>query len=250
MDYHLLFLIYYNAIVNNFEIVAYALLSGVLPALLWLWFWIKEDNLHPEPKKLIFLAFIMGAISVLAAIFIEQSIAAEFDGNALETIRYVLLAATEEIAKLVMVIIIALATKEMDEPIDAMIYCITVALGFAAFENFLFTFNHFHTGDVAKGIITGNMRFMGATLVHVVSSASIGFMIGLSLYKNILVKAIALVTGVILAVALHSAFNLSIIRVTVETDTLKIFAWVWGAIVVLLILFEEIKVVKPKSAEQ
>ena len=50
---------------------AYALLSGVLPALLWLWFWLKEDNLHPEPRKVIARTFISGAIAVIFALIFE-----------------------------------------------------------------------------------------------------------------------------------------------------------------------------------
>jgi RsiW-degrading membrane proteinase PrsW (M82 family) len=233
----------------NLETIGYALLSGILPALLWLWFWVKEDNLHPEPKKIIFLTFIAGAITVVVALVLEKFIADIFPGDLNSTTRYIFWSAAEEITKLLAVTAIALSSKEMDEPIDAMIYCITVALGFAAIENSLFIFTHLNIGDVTKGIIAGNMRFMGATLVHVVSSASIGFMIGLTLYKNIFLKSISITFGVILAITLHAAFNLSIIEVRVATDTLKIFGWVWGAIVILLILFEEIKVVKPRAPE-
>lgn len=230
----------------NFETIGYALLSGFLPALLWLWFWLKEDNLHPEPKKIVLLTFIAGSLSVIAALVIENFIANMFPGHASETTRYILWASAEEIIKLVAVTAVALSSIELDEPIDAMIYCITVALGFAALENALFIFSHIDTGNILKGIVTGNMRFIGATLVHVISTASIGFMIGLSMYKNYFVRMLSAIIGVILAITLHSAFNLSIIDLT-GTDILKVFGWVWGAIVILLILFEEIKIIKPNT---
>ncbi len=233
----------------NFESIAYALLLGVLPALLWLWFWVQEDNLHPEPRSILILTFVAGALTVIATIFIEHFISILFSGDALITTRYVLWAATEEISKLVTVIIIAMGSREMDEPIDAMIYCITAALGFAALENSLYIFTHLSNGDMTAGLISGNVRFMGATLLHVVSSASIGFMIGLAMYKNALIRTISLMVGVILATTLHTSFNLSIIGVKSDTEVLKIFGWVWGAIIILLILFEEIKIVKPKIPE-
>jgi RsiW-degrading membrane proteinase PrsW (M82 family) len=227
----------------NLEIVIYALLSGILPALLWLWFWLKEDNLDPEPRKIIALTFIAGMLSVIVALLLEKFISDIFSD---ESTRYIFWAAAEEIVKLIAVTIFAFNTKYFDEPIDALIYCITVAIGFAALENALFIFSHIDSGNITKGIISGNMRFIGATLVHVVSTASIGFMIGLSYYKGIIIKSISITIGVILAITLHSAFNLSIIRVTEASDTLKIFSWVWGAIIILLILFEEIKIIKPK----
>ena len=35
-----------------------ALTFGILPALLWLWFWLHEDRLHPEPRKTIMFMFL------------------------------------------------------------------------------------------------------------------------------------------------------------------------------------------------
>jgi RsiW-degrading membrane proteinase PrsW (M82 family) len=227
----------------NFTSIGYALLSGVLPALLWLWFWLKEDKLHPEPKSRVFGTFIAGGIMVLFAIVFEKFVG---DMIASTEYRYIAWAAIEELVKFAAVAIIALRSKDMDEPIDAMVYCITVALGFAALENTLFILSPLDAGDVTKTIITGNMRFVGATLVHIVSSASIGFMIGLTFYRRRITKIIFGFVGILIAITLHSAFNLSIINVS-TTSTLKVFAWVWCAIIILMILFEEIKVVKPKQ---
>lgn len=224
------------------DVILYSLLSGVLPALLWLWFWIKEDNLHPEPKKTIFSAFIAGGLSVVIALQIEKYIS---DIGFTTLSSYALWAAAEEIVKLIAVFIVAIGSKQIDEPIDIMIYCITVALGFSAIENALFIFSPIYQGNIANSIITGNLRFIGASLVHIVSSATIGFMIGLAFYRNIYWKIISATIGVILGIALHATFNLSIINTT-GTDTLRVFGWVWGAIVIILILFEEIKIIKPK----
>jgi RsiW-degrading membrane proteinase PrsW (M82 family) len=228
----------------NMTSVGYALLSGVLPALLWLWFWLKEDNLHPEPKGLIFGTFLAGCVAVFFAIFLEkfvQEIAMS------ESNRYIAWAAIEEIIKFLAVSIIALKSSELDEPIDAMLYCVTVAVGFAALENTFFILSPIHNGEVTKSIITGNMRFLGATLVHVVSSASIGFMIGLSFYKGVFLKIISIIVGIALAITLHSVFNLSIINATAE-NTLKAFGLVWCMVIILLILFEEVKGIKKPSA--
>lgn len=226
----------------DFTTIAYALLSGILPALLWLWFWLKEDNLHPEPRSTIIGSFISGMVVVVFAIFLEKFVA---DIISDETVRYILWASVEEIVKFIAVAVVALGTSNMDEPVDAMIYCITVALGFAAIENTLFILGQLNAGEITKGIITGNMRFIGATLVHIISSALIGLMIGISFYKDIFIKTISVITGVILAVTLHSAFNLSIINAT-GSNTLKIFGWVWCSVIILLIIFEEVKAIKPK----
>lgn len=228
----------------DFTTIVYSLLSGILPALLWLWFWLKEDNLHPEPRKIILGTFICGMLMVIVAIFLEK-FTSDLIQN--ESLRYIVWASVEELLKFLAVAIVALESRNLDEPIDAMIYCITVALGFAALENALFVFSQLSIGEISKSIITGNMRFIGATLVHIISSASIGLMVGITYYKNIFIKTISVFFGVILAIALHSAFNLSIISAT-GSNTFQIFGWVWCSIVILLIIFEEVKAIKPSSA--
>jgi len=220
---------------------ALALIAGILPSLIWLWFWLREDA-HPEPKGLIVATFLGGIIAVIMAIFAEQYVASLGYDN---TTRYVLWAIIEEVSKLVIVASIVLFTRENDEPIDAMIYCIVGALGFAAVENFLFLLSPLANQGLAQGLATGNMRFIGATLVHIVSSALVGFSLGLVFYRRWYVKVIAVVIGLSLATALHAGFNLSIINGD-TTDTLKAFLWVWAAVVVLMMLFEEIKVVHQK----
>jgi RsiW-degrading membrane proteinase PrsW (M82 family) len=219
----------------------YALLAGLLPSLIWLWFWIREDS-NAEPRWLIVATFLGGFLAVIAAIFAEKYIA----GLAIDSsLRYTLWAGVEEIFKFIAVAVIALNTDYNDEPIDAMVYCIVVALGFAALENTLFLIQPLAGGEIAQSIVTGNMRFMGATLVHIVSSAVVGFGLGFAFYRGYIAKTIAIIVGLASAITLHAAFNLSIINGT-TADTLKAFAWVWGAVVILIILFEEVKVVKPK----
>ncbi len=226
----------------HFSTFVYALLAGVLPSLVWLWFWLREDS-HPEPRWLIVITFLGGFLAVIASIFAEKFVS---DLNLSESLRYTLWAGVEELTKFIAVAVIALNTDYNDEPIDAMVYCITVALGFAALENAFFLFQPLVGGDYIQSIVTGNMRFIGATLVHVVSSASIGFALGYVYYRGIISKFFALLIGIAVAITLHSAFNLSIINGTMS-DTLKAFAWIWGAVVILIVLFEEVKVVYPQA---
>lgn len=228
----------------NLTVLAYALIAGILPSLIWLWFWLKEDNLHPEPRGVVAMSFIAGAISVVIAIILEQFVQENFSD---ETLRYIIWASIEEVVKFGAVSLVAFHANILDEPIDGMIYCITVALGFAALENAFFIFSPLHAGQISTSIVTGNLRFIGATLVHVVSSASIGFMVGLTYYRGIFSKTIGIIFGIILAITLHACFNLAIIDGTAMT-TLKVFGWVWCAVVILIILFEEVKAVHPKIA--
>jgi RsiW-degrading membrane proteinase PrsW (M82 family) len=221
----------------------YAFAIGLVPSLIWLWFWIREDAEHPEPKFLISFSFLGGALAVIAAVFLEQWVQT-FVSN--EDTRYVLWAAIEECVKFAAVGIIALTTKYYDEPIDAMIYCIIGALGFAAIENALFIMTPLSSGSVVQTVVTGNMRFIGATIVHVVSSASVGFALGYCFNKGTALRILAVIVGLVAATAMHAGFNISIVGSTPE-DTLKTFAWFWGATVILIVLFEEIKMMRPRQ---
>jgi len=224
------------------ETIVYVVLAGVIPSLIWLWFWLREDNLQPEPRWLLVATFFGGVLSVIAALFVEKFIS---DMVTDFPMRYLLWAAAEEILKFTAVAMIALHSRHNDEPIDAMIYCIVTALGFAAIENTLFIFGPLTGGQIAQGIVTDSMRFIGATLVHIVSSATVGFALGFTFYRGRIAKFIALILGLSAAIALHAGFNLSIMNAT-TIETLKTFTWVWAAVVILIILFEEIKSIRPR----
>lgn len=219
----------------------YALVAGILPALLWLWFWLKEDNLHPEPRLLIILSFLGGMLTVALVLPLQKLTLNLLDGSTLpyvNELRYTIWAGIEEIIKLLVVYFIALRSKFLDEPVDAMIYLITAALGFAAMENTFFILKPLEAGNAIQAFISGNLRFMGATLLHVVASATIGFGMALTFYKARWVKNIGILFGVILATTLHTAFNLFIIESS-GMDTFKVFASVWVGVIFLMLFFEK-----------
>ena len=58
------------------EAFGYAFLGGLLPALLWLYFLLREDSRCPEPKLMILVAFLAGMIAVPLVLPIEQFAAA------------------------------------------------------------------------------------------------------------------------------------------------------------------------------
>jgi len=222
-----------------FQTLLYAILGGILPALLWLYFWLKEDKKNPEPRKFLLLAFVAGMIAVLIVIPFEKYANTYFTGAFL----IILWAAIEEIFKFVGAYFSILKRKVVDEPIDVVIYMITVALGFAALENILFLINLLIDGGITNTIINGNLRFLGATLLHTLSSAIIGIMMAFSFYHGKTLKKIYTFIGLILAIVLHTLFNFFIIKESGE-KILTIFFFVWIGIIILILLFEKIKRIK------
>ncbi len=232
----------------------FALVGGVLPALLWLWFWLREDRLHPEPRSLIILSFVAGMIAVLPALYAEQWVCEQVITGSLSDcpagltaardVMFVIIswAVIEEVLKYGASYYAALRKRENDEPIDALIYLITAALGFAALENTLFLSGAIKTGGFFEGISVGVLRFVGASLLHVVTSGFIGFCIALAFYKSRAVKRFFRAGGILGAISLHGIFNFYILDSAGSGRmTFAIFAFVLLAIILLLVGFEKVK---------
>ncbi len=213
-----------------------AILGGVVPALLWLTFWLLEDRCEPEPKRYILWTFVAGGLMVAVALVLEQKAELYWSGTPL----LFAWAAIEELLKFAAAYLVALRMRVFDEPLDAVVYMVTVALGFSAFENALFLLTPLSNGDILRTIITGDLRFIGATLLHSLSSATIGVMLALAFYKSASTKRLYALIGVILAIALHTLFNFFILGQG-GGATFWIFLCIWFGIVVLLFMTEQVK---------
>ena len=220
---------------------AIAFLGGLIPALFWLWFWLREDKERPEPYLLIALAFI-GGMMVVPLVLPLQKMAMEMYAGDNLIFAWVII---EEVLKYAAALIIILWNKAVDEPIDLIIYMVTIALGFAALENALFIFNPLATGDTIMAITNGQLRFLGSTLLHVLSSGTVGAFLALSYYKSTHLKMIFGTIGLFIAIVLHALFNFFIMDSSGET-ILGVFLFVWMGIIVLLLIFEKVKLLEAR----
>jgi protease PrsW len=214
-----------------------ALTLGFLPALFWLWFWLQESQSEPEPRAAIALTFFTGMCIVLMVIPLEKI------AESLGLQGFVLITAwafIEEIGKFFGAYIAVLKTKLINKPIDPLLYMITSALGFAALENTMFLMNPLSGTSLAETIITGNFRFLGATLLHVLCSASIGAVLSICFCECGERKWIHTMYGLILAGTLHALFNFFILG-SAGLGILKVFGCVWLGIIIILLMFEYIK---------
>lgn len=225
------------------KILILAFIGGIIPSLLWLWFWIKEEEKNPEPKKILTLVFILGMLAVIFVLPIQKFIQGNIGSPEWQLILW---ASAEEIIKYLAVLIVLYKTTYADEPIDWPIYLITAALGFAAIENALFLIKPLLIGENTISLLTGQLRFLGSTLLHTVSSGILGIALGISLHIEGIKKKLYLVVGFILAIALHNVFNFFIIRVNENggnyfLEILKVFSFLWVAAIIVMLLFEKIK---------
>lgn len=212
-----------------------ATLGGIVPALLWLVFWLMEDRCEPEPKRYILYSFIAGMVAVLLVLPLERAVAPYLAGTQL----LLAWAAIEELFKFGAAYIAALRFRVFDEPLDGVMYLVTAALGFSALENVFFLITPAADGDLLRTIVTGDLRFIGATLLHTLASATIGVSLALAYYQSAGVRKLAALGGVILAIALHTLFNFFILKS--GGSAFLVFLVIWLGIVALLFTIEHVK---------
>lgn len=204
------------------------IIFGLAPSFVWLLFYLRKDK-HPEPNRMVLKIFGMGMMITVAAAFVEFYIEKTADIGmtiaqnspllssiypAIYSFSFIFIimasAFVEEFGKYLVVKEAVLNDPAYDEPVDAMLYMVIVALGFAAVENILILLSLSNFFDEKTMYIIG-FRFLGATFLHALCSATVGYYLALSIFeKN--KRSLLLLLGLTLGTLLHGAYNLSIIK--------------------------------------
>jgi len=194
------------------------IILGFIPGFVWLSFYLEEDP-HPEPRRLIGFTFVLGAISTMLALFVQVNLKdmgilwALTPENLISgsgILALLLLASVEEICKFGAAYLAVFKARDFDEPIDAMVYTIAAALGFATIENIGVLQGQFSDQTLLTGILgVTSARFVGATLLHALSAAFMGYYWALSKKYG---DKIYIFMGLIVATVLHAGFNFLILN--------------------------------------
>jgi protease PrsW len=157
---------------------------AVLPAFVLLAWLYTRDQLHPEPKRVVYRLYLLGAGIVLPAGLIERRLLQTgLDGaNALGKWSTLLITTffvagmVEEFLKAAIVERAALQKGWMKTPIDAIIYSGATALGFATVENVLYV--------TSAGFSTAILRSVTAVPAHLMFGIIMGTFFAQSLWAN------------------------------------------------------------------
>lgn len=185
-----------------------AVILGLLPSAAWLLFFLHEDRQHPEPKRLVFYVFILGmfvTFFVLQAQILANRYLTNWSVVQWSPLSILVLAGIEELGKFLVVYAAIGRNREFNEAIDPMVYMIIAALGFASVENIASALK------VPNNFELMTLRFVGATLLHSLSSALVGYWWSLSRYRQRR-GWLYLGTGLVLAIIVHGIFNYLIIK--------------------------------------
>ncbi|OGY97539.1 MAG: hypothetical protein A2855_02600 [Candidatus Liptonbacteria bacterium RIFCSPHIGHO2_01_FULL_57_28] len=194
-------------------VLAVQVLLGFIPSFAWLLFYIQE-GMRPEPKRLIGLAFVTGAAFAFIALIFQlglREFLSEAPINERSFLWLLLFGGVEEFLKFAAAYAAVHKSPDFDQPVEAMLYTVVAALGFAAVENVgvliggnpgsLGFANIFH-------VIT--FRFIGATLLHTLASGLVGYHWALSI-RHFGAKRY-LIGGLVGATLLHAIFNYGILN--------------------------------------
>jgi len=227
-------------------LIFFAILGGGIPSILW-WLILLTQDTHPEKKHNLITTFFLGALTaipVIGSFVLINWILTEtgFD-IPLTLYNFITGALIEEIFKAFILYLFIFHRSFFTEPIDAFIYGITIALGFAAIENILLVFNFLsQLESLPKLTFVVGMRSITAVVIHIVSSGIVAYGLYLAVYAK---KRLRFILSFVLGVSIHGAYNLLV----EETDTISRFVNIYSGIIFVggLILYRRVQYMQKKS---
>ncbi|MDF1513006.1 MAG: PrsW family intramembrane metalloprotease [Anaerolineae bacterium] len=221
------------------------LLLSFIPMLVYaglLW-WL--DRYEKEPFGLLVTAFLWGAVpSIILALIMQVVLDIPIIAISTNQLIYNLLGAsviapiTEEgVKSLSLLVLLLLFRREIDSPIDGLIYGGMVGFGFAAVENVFYLFGAYSEGGIAEVWSLAFLRAGIFGLNHAMYTAFAGLGVALSLeIKQKVLKPLPVIAGISLAMLTHATHN-TLATLTEHTSALTLILAIladWGGVFILL----------------
>lgn len=173
---------------------------AIAPVFFLLWLFYHQDRYKRESKKLMTVTFVLGALFVFPAIFLELILAALIPrGPGIISIFIYFLVGVglvEESFKFVSVRIFAYKSSLFDEPMDGIILGACAGLGFATVENIGYVLQF--------GPVDAVIRALISVPGHAFYGAIIGYYLGEAKFRR---KPEFALAGLSIAIILHGVFD-------------------------------------------
>lgn len=146
-----------------------AALSGLVPALFWLWYITTRDRYEREPKRLIWRTVAWGALACIPAALLESLTGAMplMSSNSTVAIgvgTLFLVGPIEEGCKFLAVRWSVYHEPDFNEPLDGIIYGASASLGFSALENVLYIFSFGPGIALVRALLSTPLHFTVGSL--------------------------------------------------------------------------------------
>ena len=183
------------------------LLATILPSILIILFFVYSDKFK-EPRGEIIKVFIYGILITIPAYFLNTYISDFFYNNTRVSegliSSFLTAAPVEEGLKLSVLYYFVYKMKDFNEPIDGVVYGVTVSLGFATLENLYYVYllaDYFETTSMALAVI----RSFSAVPAHAVFGIFMGYFF---MKYAFIKKGDNLFFAFIVPFVLHGCYNL------------------------------------------
>jgi len=182
------------------ELIIFAL-APVAVVILYIYL---KDKYEKEPKRLLLISFLLGAI---VSIIITTILYSVFNitlplTNSLSVLQqfvqaFIVVGFSEELSKYLIVLLFAQRNKAFNEPFDGIVYAVMVSMGFAATENILYV--------LESGPTTALIRAFTAIPAHATFGILMGYFMGKAKFSDN--RIILNLTGLTLAALFHGAYD-------------------------------------------
>lgn len=166
------------------------------------------DKYDREPKRILLIAFVLGALSIIPAGILEViwiSMGFDVSPNFFLTIfhAFIVVALSEELFKYLVLRYHAFRLPVFNEPFDGIVYGSFVALGFATIENLAYVLDN--------GWGVGVLRMFTAVPAHYCFGVIMGYYVGKAKFDKENRRSL-LLKGLAIAVLLHGAYDFFIMQ--------------------------------------
>lgn len=217
-------------------LIVIGLVLALIPAIVWLAFFYRQDRLEPEPRTMVIGVFLLGLLVATAIVvpLVDRVFDVRswlFDSPLVHILGGILVVGTvQEGAKYLTLRLSVYDSREFDERTDGIIYGTAVGLGLATSLNVAFVVE---SGGVDLG--TGAIRIVLTSLAHASFGGVIGYFLGRQRFEARPIWWMP--AGVALAAALNGAFfflRSTVARGTIEDPVGAVSPWVGLVLAALL----------------
>ena len=200
------------------------LLVTILPSILIVLFFVKSDRFK-EPTKQIVKVFFLGILITIPAYFLNTYLSEIwYATNASEGLisSFLTAAPVEEGLKLSVLYFFVYKMKDFNEPIDGIVYGVTVSLGFATLENIYYVYllaDYFETTSMALAIL----RSFSAIPAHAIFGVFMGYFF---MKYAFIKKGDNLIFAFVIPFVLHGCYNLFASSNFIISLILILIAWI------------------------
>lgn len=180
------------------ELLIINVLLAAVPSVALVVYFYRRDSGRPEPLALVWQVFLWGFVSVLPAAIIEQLTEGLLSqlgvASSVLVSSFLVAGLVEELSKFLVVRLFIYHRPAFDEVTDGIVYTIVAGLGFAFFENILYS-----AGPTAIILLRG----CTAVPLHAIAAGIMGYYIG----KSRFFSRPQFIRGIAAAVLFHGLYD-------------------------------------------